>query len=255
MNFYPFHIGDYAAHTRHLSFMEDLAYRRLIDQYYLDECPLKGDPSFIARRIGMSDFSSDVQYILEMFFEKIDDLWVSKRCDDEIAKYRVKADSARNANRIKSEKKSALKSELKSEPNQNVTKNQEPITKNHIKTIPTPVGVSDDLWSDFLVYRKRLKAPVTDRVLTRLIKEAELAKMPLDQVLETIIFKGWRSFDATWIHQAAQKATEMPLGSDKQIEEAYRVECGGDPSKARFNSYFEMKKFILDFRDKKKANG
>ena len=130
MNFYPFHIGDYAAHTRHLSFMEDLAYRRLIDQYYLDECPLKGEPSFIARRIGMSDFSSDVQYILEMFFEKIDDLWVSKRCEDEIAKYRVKADSARNANRIKSEKKSALKSELKSEPNQNVTKNQEPITKN-----------------------------------------------------------------------------------------------------------------------------
>jgi hypothetical protein len=113
--------------------------------------------------------------------------------------------------------------------------------------------VSDDLWNDFLIYRKRLKAPVTDRVLARLIKEAELAKMPLDQVLETIIFKGWRSFDATWITQAAQKASEMPLGSDQQIEEAYRVECGGDPRLARFNSYFEMKKFILDQRDKKRA--
>ena len=130
MNFYPFHIGDYAAHTRHLSFMEDLAYRRLIDQYYLDESPLKGEPSLIARRIGMSDFSSDVQYILEVFFEKEGDLWVSKRCDDEIAKYRLKANSARNANRIKSEKKSALKSEMKSEPNQLLTKNHEPITNN-----------------------------------------------------------------------------------------------------------------------------
>ena len=130
MNFYPFHIGDYAAHTRHLSFMEDLAYRRLIDQYYLDECPLKGEPSLIARRIGMSDFSSDVQYILEVFFEKEGDLWVSKRCDDEIAKYRAKADSARNANRIKSEKLSVLKSEQLSEPNHNVTKNHEPITNN-----------------------------------------------------------------------------------------------------------------------------
>jgi uncharacterized protein YdaU (DUF1376 family) len=128
MNFYPFHIGDYAAHTRHLSFMEDLAYRRLIDQYYLDECPLKGEPSLIARRIGMSDFSSDVQYILETFFEKEGDLWVSKRCDGEITKYRLKADSARNANRIKSEKNSALKSELKSDPIHIVTKNQEPIT-------------------------------------------------------------------------------------------------------------------------------
>lgn len=108
--------------------MEDLAYRRLIDQYYLDECPLKGDPSYIARRIGMSDFSPDVEYILITFFEKEGDLWVSKRCDGEIAKYRLKADSARNANRIKSEKKSALKSELKSEPNHIVTKNQEPRT-------------------------------------------------------------------------------------------------------------------------------
>ena len=136
MNFYPFHIGDYAAHTRHLSFMEDLAYRRLIDQYYLDESPLKGEPALIARRIGMSDFSSDVQYILETFFEKDNDLWVSKRCDGEIAKYRLKADSARNANRIKSEKISVLKSEQKSEPNQIVTKNQEPITNNQdIKTI------------------------------------------------------------------------------------------------------------------------
>ena len=124
MNFYPFHIGDYAAHTRHLSFMEDLAYRRLIDQYYLDESPLKGEPSLIARRIGMSDFSSDVQYILETFFDKEGDLWISKRCDDEIIKYRAKADSARNANRIKSEKISAMKSELISEPIHNVTKNQ-----------------------------------------------------------------------------------------------------------------------------------
>lgn len=197
MNFYPFHIGDYAAHTRHLSFMEDLAYRRLIDQYYLDECPLKGEPSLIARRIGMSDYSSDVQYILETFFEKEEDLWVSKRCDGEIAKYRLKADSARNANRIKSEKITALKSELKSEPNHIVTKNQEPRT--NIKTLPTPDGVSSDLWSDFIAYRKRLKAPVTDRVVTRLLKESKDANMTLEQALETMIFKGWRSFEAKWI--------------------------------------------------------
>jgi uncharacterized protein YdaU (DUF1376 family) len=197
MNFYPFHIGDYAAHTRNLSFMEDLAYRRLIDQYYLDESPLKGEPSLIARRIGMSDFSSDVQYILETFFEKEGEFWVSKRCDGEITKYRLKADSARNANRIKSEKITALKSELKSEPNQLLTKNQEPRT--NIKAISTPDGVSIDLWDDFLAYRKRLKAPVTDRVVTRLIKESKDANMTLEQAIETMIFKGWRSFDASWI--------------------------------------------------------
>ena len=199
MNFYPFHIGDYAAHTRHLSFMEDLAYRRLIDQYYLDECPLKGEPSFIARRIGMSDFSSDVQYILEMFFEKIDDLWVSKRCDDEIAKYRVKADSARNANRIKSEKKSALKSKLKSEPNQNVTKNQEPITKNHIKTIQAPEGVSIEIWNDFVAQRKKSRAVISENVLKSIAKEAQKAGWTLEQALAECAARGWRGFKAEWV--------------------------------------------------------
>ena len=72
-------------------------------------------------------------------------------------------------------------------------------------------------------------------------------------MLETIIFKGWRSFEASWIPNMAQKASEMPLGTEQQIEEAYRVECGGDPRLARFISYFEMKKFILDKRDKKRA--
>jgi hypothetical protein len=76
--------------------------------------------------------------------------------------------------------------------------------------------------------------------------------MPLDQVLETIIFKGWRSFEASWIQQAQQKATELPLGTEQQIEEAYRVECGGDPRQARFGSYYEMKKFIQEHRDKRK---
>ena len=103
-----------------------------------------------------------------------------------------------------------------------------------------------------MVYRKRLKAPVTDRVLARLIKEAELAKMPLDQVLETIIFKGWRSFEASWIQQASQKAKEMPLGTNEQIEAAYRQELGKDPAQARFNSYFDMRNYIIEQREKAK---
>ena len=201
MNFYPFHIGDYAAHTRHLSFMEDLAYRRLIDQYYLDESPLKGEPALIARRIGMSDFSSDVQYILETFFEKDGDLWVSKRCDGEIAKYRLKADSARNANRIKSEKLSVLKSEQKSEPNQILTKNQEPITKNHIKTIQAPEGVSVEVWNDFVLQRKKARAVVSDNVIKSIAKEAQKAGWSLEQALAECAARGWRGFKAEWVKE------------------------------------------------------
>jgi uncharacterized protein YdaU (DUF1376 family) len=40
VNYYPFHIGDYASATRHLSWDEDCAYRRLLDAYYTSEKPL-----------------------------------------------------------------------------------------------------------------------------------------------------------------------------------------------------------------------
>ena len=40
MNYYNFHIGDYARRTRHLSVIEDLFYRRLLDLYYTTEAPL-----------------------------------------------------------------------------------------------------------------------------------------------------------------------------------------------------------------------
>jgi len=139
MNYYPFHIGDYISHTSHLSDAEDLAYRRMIDLYYQTEEPFK-DIAWVARRIKSTP--EIVKLLLEEFFEFDSDVWRSKRADEEIAKYRLKADSARNANRIKTEKKSVLitelKSELISEPNHIVTNNQEPITKNqepNIKTI------------------------------------------------------------------------------------------------------------------------
>jgi hypothetical protein len=253
MNFYPFHIGDYISHTSHLSDEEDLAYRRMIDLYYLNEQPFS-DPVAVARRVK-ADLSI-IQALLSEFFVLEDDCWHNKRADMEIAKYQFVKESGKKG----AEKRWANREEKPSQCPPNSPPNATPIatktntntiTKTKVNTMPTPDGVSIDLWNDFMVYRKRLKAPVTERVLARLVKEAELAKMPLSDVLETIIFKGWRSFEASWIQQAQQKAKELPLSTDKQIEEAYRLECGGDPTQARFNSYFDMKKFILEQRDKR----
>jgi hypothetical protein len=249
MNFYPFHIGDYLSHTSHLTDEEDLAYRRMIDLYYQTEEPFT-DTAKLARKVRSS--FEIVGSLLHEFFVYEEDAWHNKRADVEIAKYKAMKDGGRKGAALRWHKGSDSPPITPPNHSPMPTKNQEPRTKNHIKTTPTPEGVSVDLWNDFLVYRKRLKAPVTDRVLARLVKEADLAKMPLSDVLETIIFKGWRSFEASWIQQAQQKATELPLGTDQQIEEAYRVECGGDPRMARFNSYFEMKKFIQEARDKKR---
>jgi uncharacterized protein YdaU (DUF1376 family) len=144
MNYYPFHIGDYVSHTSHLSDAEDLAYRRMIDLYYQSEQPFV-DINFIARRVKSTP--EIISVILSDFFVKSEDGWRNKRADEEISKYHAKAESARNANKAKIQKKSelitelksTLKSELKSEPNQDATKNQEPIT--NIST-PTPKKAS-----------------------------------------------------------------------------------------------------------------
>lgn len=92
MNYYSFHIGDYAAHTRHLSLMEDLAYRRLLDLYYLREGHL---PMNCARLIGMQDQEEAVKAVLADFFEPVAEGWRHKRCDEELAKFQAMAEGGR----------------------------------------------------------------------------------------------------------------------------------------------------------------
>ena len=68
MHYYQFNIGDYVSHTRHLSPIEDIAYRRLLDAYYLSERPLNIGVTSVARQIGMREFEQEVRLVLEEFF-------------------------------------------------------------------------------------------------------------------------------------------------------------------------------------------
>ena len=87
MHYYQFNIGDYASHTRHLNLLEDLAYRRLLDIYYLQERPLNVGVASVARQINMRDHEVEVKAVLEEFFELTDEGWINRRADQEIAKY------------------------------------------------------------------------------------------------------------------------------------------------------------------------
>jgi uncharacterized protein YdaU (DUF1376 family) len=95
VNYFPFHVGDYAAHTAHLEPMEDLAYRRLLDQYYLREGPLPADIQATAKLVRMRSMVGDVEAVLREFFVLTDDGWTHKRCDDEIEKMQDKQAKAR----------------------------------------------------------------------------------------------------------------------------------------------------------------
>lgn len=79
MNYYSFHIGDYAAHTKHLSLFEDLAYRRLLDLYYMAEKALPLDVNQAARLIGMREYVTEVGNVLNDFFTQASHGYTSKR--------------------------------------------------------------------------------------------------------------------------------------------------------------------------------
>lgn len=94
MNYYPFHLGDYSAHTAHLTPIEDIAYRRLLDLYYLREAPLPMTDD-LPRLIRMRDQAEVVAAILGEFFEEDGECWTHPRCDMEIARMQEKQVKAR----------------------------------------------------------------------------------------------------------------------------------------------------------------
>ncbi|MBP9149234.1 MAG: YdaU family protein [Rhodoferax sp.] len=98
MNYYPFHIGDYLSATRHLSWEEDGAYRRLLDVYYTTEKPIPLELKQACRLVLATTESQReaVATVLEEFFEKSPEGWVNHRADAEIESMRDKQQKQRD---------------------------------------------------------------------------------------------------------------------------------------------------------------
>jgi len=123
MHYYQFNIGDYASHTRHLNVIEDCAYRRLLDFYYLHEKPIKQHD--IARQINMREHEQEVLSVLNEFFLSSDDGFVSPRANKEIEHYHSKIDQASKAGKASAERRFNARS-----TDVQLTNNHKPITNN-----------------------------------------------------------------------------------------------------------------------------
>ena len=154
MRFYPFHVGDYQAHTSHLTDIEDLAYRRMLDLYYLNQKPLPNDPARIARLIRMPGAVTEIDGLLKEFFVLQDDVYTNKRCDKEIASFIKQKDGGAKGARIRWDKAkleggdSLPNGEGIREGNATpiATKNQEPRTRESRATrLPADWEPSDEL--------------------------------------------------------------------------------------------------------------
>ena len=198
MHYFQFHIGDYKSHTHHLSLLEDLAFRRLLDHYYLHEIPIKQRE--IARQIGMRDHEQEVLTVLEEFFVSTEKGYINPRADDEIAKYRKF---------IEDGKRGAAKRWLKGDDSPPTatpiaTINHKPITNNHkpnksATVVAAPEGVLQSVWDEFIAHRKTKKAKVTDLVIEGIAKEATKAGWSLEDALKETIVRNWQSFKAEWV--------------------------------------------------------
>ena len=254
MHYYQHNIGDYRKDTSHLSLLEHGIYRQLLDSYYLDEKPLTKDLSKLMRThsIRNTDEQQALKNVLNDFFELTDDGYIHARCDQEIAKYHLKSTKAKaSANARWHSDANALRTQSERNANHKpITNNQYIKPKASADAIVCPDDVQSSVWQDYLKVRKAKKSPITETALNGLRREAKKADINLNDALKVCCERGWIGFKADWYKPAIQKQ-ELPLGSPEQIEYAYRVECGGDPTKARFANYHEMRKYITDQREKR----
>jgi uncharacterized protein YdaU (DUF1376 family) len=156
MHYYQFHIGDYKSHTHHLSHYEDLAYRRLLDFYFLHEQPIKHRD--IARQIGMRDHEEDVMTVLNEFFISTPEGFVNPRADKEIKQYKEFSEAGKRG----AAKRWATppNGEASNPPNATLiaTNNHKPITNNQEKKTLGKRLASDFCltkeWEDFCVEQR-----------------------------------------------------------------------------------------------------
>ena len=151
MHYYQFNIGDYQSHTAHLSELEDLAYRRLLDWIYLHEKPIPLEINEVARNIRMRTQSESIAIVLQEFFIRTEAGWVSARVQREIDKAGDKSQKASQSAKARWDA-DALRKQSESNATHNtlpITQNPIPITQNTTDTnICPPDGEPADKLPD-----------------------------------------------------------------------------------------------------------
>jgi uncharacterized protein YdaU (DUF1376 family) len=169
---YKFHLGDYITHTTHLSDAEDLAYRRLLDLYYMSEKPIPLNTESVSRKIRLDlDITESV---LGEFFEKTENGYFNYRCDAEIARYNKQVENNRSLGKRGGRPK---KTESKPIQNRKLTLTEE---EKEINTISSQATKSrfDEFWAVW---------PPSKRKVAKSACEAKWKRQALDPLADKII--------------------------------------------------------------------
>jgi len=245
------------SHTRHLSLYEDLAYRRLLDFYFLHEQPIKHRDA--ARHIGMKDHEEDVLTVLNEFFLSTENGFINVRADKEIAEFR------------KHQAVSAYGAFVRDNPTLKHLVNKEdfvfhylslsidvyigtlrgndvpivdtssgddaPVTINHNHNhkpkresatgVACPPDVDQQIWDDWKQLRKAKKAPVTETVVSSARKEASKANMSFSDFLSVWCARGSQGLQAEWLKPEEKNLSKTGQMNQRVISGLTRGLIGG----------------------------
>jgi uncharacterized protein YdaU (DUF1376 family) len=197
MHYYQFNIADYQTHTRHLSLIQDICYRRMLDWVYLHEKPLPSEPKEVARILLLNECLTDVEQVLNEYFTLVEHGWVNVRALSEIQSYNDKLHKASLAGKASGiARKNNIKQSVKKDKQTfndrstdvELNNNHKPLTNNQNKTI-AQTSLLDDGFNEFWnFYPKKVGK---DKAKTEWNKK----KPKIDDVLKAL---NWQKESEQW---------------------------------------------------------
>ena len=229
--------------------VERWIYRDMIEVYYDTEKPLSLDVDELCHVIGVrtEDDRKIVVELLRYKFQQAEDGFRHVRCDNEIAAYHAKAETAKangrrggrpSKQKANPEKPSGFQSgsdsvatgnpiQTGSQTNQEPrTKNQEPVLKTTPPATPSALpdlfeGIPPQLVADFKKLRDKKKAPITKTAIDGIQREASKAGLNLEDALRISCERGWTGFKADWL--APPNAHVSPAHTPLDLAAAQRA--------------------------------
>lgn len=256
----PLYIGDYLADTSRLTTEQHGAYLLLLMDYWRSG-KLPDNDQVLTQICKMNpDAWSNAKAMLSQFFSIENGYWVHKRVEQEMADAKV--------NQVKKHERAVKAAEARWK---NATSNANAIHKQCPSPSPSPSpnksNISSKRFEEFWdAYGKKRgkpkalkewqKAKIDDELASKVIEQAKKQAIAISDPQfrkdpeRWLKYKGWE--DEIIVIKESIEDKALPLGTDAQIEAAYRAECG-DPAKSRFQSYYEMRNYIIEHREKRKT--
>ena len=220
---FAWYAGDYRAKTHRLSFVEDAAYRRLLDEYYLmaEALPVALPELYRICGAQSDDERRAVDSVVERFFYVKNNELHNKRADHELTK------QARLRENLSERGKAGAQARWNATANAtgNATGYAKPMAEHmaypqpqpqpHLQATTTstnnkprkvarktnghdfqlPTDIDPQLWDDFIEMRRRIRKPATNRAKWLIVgKLGNLEKQGHNtvKVLQQSIRNGWQ---------------------------------------------------------------